>query len=1130
MVNIMKYTLACFPILLAMVVNPALPEARAASPTAPIRPELALSAEPAVGLDEGWKEPPLMSRTQCWWWWLNGNVTKEAITQDLEAMKAKGFGGANIIDAGGADQRGNRQVPHGPDFGSPAWRELFVHALKEADRLGLELGFNIQSGWNLGGPTVRPEQAAKKLAYAELQVDGGQPLDVQLPQPPVVGGFYRDVAVLAVPLSEGVGEQPRLEVSADSAQPDHRAALVIDNDPQTFWVSAGTQPGEGPTTAQPVLLGLDFSSPATVTEVVIHPRDGYGPRRGWLQYSDSPQRWHVLTKWSAAPSGDIVLHFPRTTAQRFRLVIVEAYDPRSPFSPRNVQIAEIEFKDGDTHVAPAVTVPARIGNFEQKAYYQYPGPFTAPKADHLLNIRPPEANEREIHSNEVLDLTEHATTGRLRWNAPAGRWLILRFGYTLSGSRVSTSSQGWNGWAIDYLDPAAFDEYWSEVAGPILDAARPYVGRSLKFLHTDSWELGPINWTPALPQQFQRLRGYDPTPYLPALAGYVVDDPVTANRFLNDFRRTLADLIADGKYAHFRQHAHELNLGIHPESGGPHAAPIDALQCLGRNDVPMGEFWARSRTHRVHDYERLFTKQAASAAHVYGKRFVLAEAFTSIGPQWEQSPRDLKPVFDRVACEGLNLVMFHTYDCSPDEMGEPGQAYFAGTHVNRHITWWNHFDAWVGYLDRCQFMLQQGLPVSDVLYFYGENVPSFVRLKDDDPARVLPGYDYDVINAEALIERTSVRDGRIVLPEGTSYEMLVLPQRNCYGLAALQHVASLVDAGATVVGPRPSGPIGLSGDPQYETKFHQLVDRLWNRGRTTGTVIANGARGVLRRHGIDPDFIAGNHGDNVPKIDYIHRRATGADIYFVVNRLDRWQDADCSFRIAGRLPELWDPLTGEVADAQAFWQAKGRTVVPLRFPPNGSRFVVFRRQVSRTARGPRQHNEPRPTAVRDIAGPWQVQFDPDRGGPSQPVRFDELTSWSDRPEDDIKYYSGPAVYHTTFDLDADDEQPNAGRRWWIDLGNVENVASVKLNGSELGVAWTDPFRAELTGHLQPAGNKLQIEVTNLWPNRLIGDQRLPVSERRTSTNITKFRADSPLLPSGLLGPVRLLSDVGSDGP
>lgn len=947
--------------------------AAVAGPTDVVRPELATSLGPAVELEAGWRDPPPLARTRCWWWWLNGNVTKQAITRDLEEMKAKGLGGATIIDAGGADQRGHRQVPHGPDFASPEWRELFLHALAEADRLGLELGWNIQSGWNLGGPTVRPEHAAKKLTWSESTVRGGQRVDLQLDEPPTVGDFYRDVAVVAVP--------------------------------------------------------------------------------------------------------------------------------------------------GSTELA-------RIDNFRQKAYYDYPGPFTAAKADHLLDVGSGDRPEHVIDANDVVDLTHNLDRqGRLRWDAPAGGWRILRFGYTLTGSRVSTHSEGWDGWAIDYLDREAFDQYWRDVIAPLVEAARPFVGRSLKYMSTDSWELGPVNWTPQMPVQFERLRGYQLTRFLPALAGYVVDDRGVSNRFLNDFRRTLADLIAEGKYATFRQYAHELGVAVHPESGGPHAAPIDALKCLGRNDIPMGEFWSRSRTHRVHDHERLFIKQPASAAHVYGKRIVYAEAFTSIGPQWEKSPRDLKPVFDRVACEGLNLVALHTFDCSPAEMGMPGQAYFAGTHVNPNVTWWRHAGVFFGYLNRCQFLLQQGLPAADVLYFYGENVPSFVRLKDDDPAGVLPGFDYDVINAEALVERTSIRAGRIVLPDGTTYRLLVLPSTASYGLPVLEHIASLVEAGAMVIGPKPVSIMGLPRSPGDAERFSALADRLWQANGSPGAnrIVDQPARQALGELSVGPDFETVAGGDVPPHIDYFHRRTDEADIYFLVNRRADWQDAHCSLRITGKQPELWTPMTGEIGDATAFRQEAGRTIVPLRFPPEGSLFVVFRREIAPTARGAGEWNGPRPAVTNTLAGPWRVQFDPAWGGPAEPVEFDALESWSRHADEGVKYYSGSAVYRTTFEVD-DDPLHDPARRWWIDLGQVKELAAVTINGEKVGTAWTEPFRVEVTSHLRSGENRLEVEVTNLWPNRLIGDRRLPPDERLTRTNIRKFRRDSPLLESGLLGPVRLMRE------
>jgi len=1097
------------------------------SPSAVLDPAWATSLEPIVDLETGWRNPPAISRARCWWWWLNGNVTKEAITRDLEEMKAKGLGGANIIDAGGADQRGHRQVPHGPDFGSAAWRELFLHALSEADRLGLELGLNIQSGWNLGGPTVRPEHAAKKLTWSETRVGGGGPVDAELPTPPTIGDFYREVATLALMASADEGKSSAFEVSAENSQPDHPPRHAVDGDPNTFWVSGTYEPSQGPSIERPVRLEFTFAVPTTVSEFVIHPRDDYGPKRGWVQGATNPRNWHVLGRWTADATGKTVINFPPTKASRFRLVIVEAHDPRSPVMPRNVQIAEVELRDNGKVLQGGATHLARVKNYQQKAYHQYPGPFTATKADHLLNGVDGDPQESVILDHQMVDVSSYVdATGRLKWDAPLGNWKILRFGYTLTGSQVSTSSDGWKGYAIDYLDRAAFEAYWQAVVQPLLAAAKPYVGRSLRFLHTDSWELGPVNWTPALPADFAKRRGYELTQFLPVLAGYVVGNRDTSNRFLNDFRRTLAEGIIAGKYGTFREHAHRAGLGLHPESGGPHAAPIDALLCLGRSDIPMGEFWARSPTHRVQDFERFFTKQPASAAHIYGKRLVMAEAFTTIGPQWEEGPRELKPVFDQAACEGLNLVMLHTFDCSPEAMGLPGQAYFAGTHINPNITWWRHADAFIGYLNRCQFLLQQGLPVSDVLYFYGENVPSFVRLKSDDPAGVLPGYDYDVINLEALLERTSVRDGQIVLPEGTAYRMLVLPPGNAYHLDALRKIKSLAADGATIVGPKPSQPIGIVVDLADEYEFQSLADELWGDGDDSAATIRDiPAREALVAQNIGPDFLAdGIDNPSGSRIDFIHRRTADADIYFLANRTNETQSFRASFRITGRQPELWDPVTTEFCDAAAFSQPDERTELPLVLPPEGSLFVVFRRAVPPMVCGLAKSNERQLQTLATIESPWQIDFDPHLGGPASPLRMEKLSSWTDQRDVKVKYYSGTAVYRTTFDLAAK-SAINSVRRFWLDLGEVKNVAAVRLNGHSLGTAWTEPFRVEMTEHLRDARNELEIEISNLWPNRLIGDEQLLPDARITKTNITKFNGNSPLLPSGLLGPVRVLVEA-----
>ena len=476
-------------------------------------------------LEAGFAAPPPEARLRCYWWWLNGNTNEAAITRDLEQMQAKGYGGAILVDADGSGQEHNRMVPAGPTFGSVRWRELYRHALKEAARLGLEISLNVESGWNLGGPEVKPEQAAKLLTFSRVTVAGPGEIRRALPQPPAKIDFYRDIAVLAYPLRHGEAMPPR---------PIRQLAL-------------------------------------------------------------------------------------KTAAQEFGM-------------------------------SAPVTLP-------------------------LLEDLAAEPGEQDSQVSEVIDLSAKMTPdGTFTWQAPAGTWEILRVGYMASGAKVSTSSGKWQGLAIDYLDRAEFEHYWRQNIEPLMADAQPYLGKSLRYLVTDSWELGGVNWTPKFREEFRARRGYDPLPYLPIAAGRILDSRDTSNRFLNDLRRTVADLVIDGHYRPFAEFAARYGLGIHPESGGPHGAPLDALETLGVSTFPQMEFWARSATHRVRDEERFFVKQGSSAAHTYGKTLVAAEGMTSIGPQWEESIwRNLKPTFDQAVCEGLNRLVWHTFTSSPKEPACPAR-------------------------------------------------------------------------------------------------------------------------------------------------------------------------------------------------------------------------------------------------------------------------------------------------------------------------------------------------------------------------------------------------------------------------------------------------------------------------
>ncbi|HMP84986.1 MAG TPA: glycosyl hydrolase, partial [Verrucomicrobiota bacterium] len=393
---------------------------------------------------------------------------------------------------------------------------------------------------------------------------------------------------------------------------------------------------------------------------------------------------------------------------------------------------------------------------------------SAPATARLILDKPGIPGEEAAHTNEVLDLSDTLSSdGTLDWTPTNGSWIVLRFGATIGDhAHVSTSSDGWKGYALDPLDAGAFRRYWDSVVQILIADAGTHAGTTLKYLHTDSWEVDAFNWTPTQIAEFKKRRGYDPLPWLPTLAGYIVDDRKLSNRFLHDYRRTLADLAMDNHFRLFRELASAHKLQIHPESGGPHFTPIDAQQCLANNDVPMAEFWAESRSHRVDDVTRFFVKQPASAAHTAGRRFVAAEGFTTVGPHWQETLWDnLKPSFDMALCEGLNLLVWHAFVCSPEEEGLPGIQYFAGTHFNPATTWWEKSAPFLAYINRSQWMMQQGLFVADVLQYYGDHAPNYTQLKSSDPAKVLPGYDYDVIAAEQLLTRLQVKRGRLTLPD-----------------------------------------------------------------------------------------------------------------------------------------------------------------------------------------------------------------------------------------------------------------------------------------------------------------------------------------------------------------------------
>ncbi len=708
-------------------------------------------------------------------------------------------------------------------------------------------------------------------------------------------------------------------------------------------------------------------------------------------------------------------------------------------------------------------------------------------------------------------------TGELVWNeAPAGEWRILRVGF-------APKVFGWMGCYIDHMSRAAFDAHWARVMDPLLAALTKDERSALKAVMCDSWEAGTVSWTDTFPAEFRTRRGYDILPWLPAKAGVRLESLGKMSRFLRDFDETVSELIAENHYAYQKEVANRHGLQSIAEAAGPHQKQGDVRRMQGRCDVAMGEFWMPSG-HRPAPEQRFMVRDAANAAHVYGLNEVLAEAFTTINTYWIESPETMKPCADRAFCDGLTRVCYHGMMLSPSLTERPGLIRNVGTHYNPQTTWFEQSRALNLYLSRCSWMLSQGRFAADALLYAGDAVGVFAGMKTPTDGLGV-GYDYDICPTELLLQ-ARVENGEIVLPSGARYKTLMFstrspaarsnldpgkreiksfpPVEHFVGEAAMLKLRELVEAGATLVGKRPSGPTSMN---ESSARYHAAADALWGaRGSVQSASRMVGKGRVLRDATgvcatLPPDFsVVGN----TAAIDWIHRSTPQHEIYFLSNQRETPCAFTGCFRVAATRAELWDPVTGIRRGVRV---DAGK--VQIRLPKYGSVFVVF----GNTCRDPEA--EPAPRVLQTVTGPWTVQFDSAWGGPKDPVQLKDLKDWTSFDDPGIRNYSGTAVYRTTFDATA-----MAGTAW-LDLGTVDAVAEVVLNGRNLGIAWTSPFALPVDGALRVKGNELEIRVTNLWPNRLIGDAGLPKDKRVTRTNINPYKPTDALLPSGLLGPVTL---------
>lgn len=1053
----------------------------ASSISSPAHPQTTQSKD---WLRNGFESPPFSARPHTWWHWINGNISKRGITADLEAMKEFGLGGAQIFNVDVGIPAGDRP------FMSARWKEAIQWAFHEAKRLGLEIDIHNGAGWSSsGGPWVTPANSMQVLTWSEKEVEGPVHFDGTLPEPPKKLDYYEDITAYAI----------------------------------------------------------------------------------------------------KKPQDDL-----------------------------------------------------RIANFREKSAVDRGDNLTPDPSPALANAATP--------LSDVIQVPV-GPDGHISVDLPEGTWTIIRMGHTSTGVTNEPAPAAGRGPEVDKLSRSALEQFWSGMMATALKENGPISKVGLIGALIDSYEVGSQNWTPKFRQDFIDRRGYDPMPYLATVTGRVIGSDADSEKFLWDVRRTVSDLFAENYYGYMAQLCHENGIQFSTEGYGN--GTFDNLQINGKPDIPMAEFWVGGMATET-------TKMVSSSAHTYGKQIVGAESFTADDrhAKWLYDPYSIKALGDQMYSYGINRFIFHRFAHQPWLYLKPGMTMGPwGTNFDRTLTWWKPGKAWMNYLTRCQYMLQQGKFKADILVFEGEQGPNDLPLMKG--TKVPVGYDYDGVDDEVLL-KAQVKNGRIMLPSGMSYKMLVLPDSKWMTNKTLTKISELVHDGATIMGPKPTDSPTLGDNGDGEAHMRATADALWNGNTGAGKVLQSStiASAVKEMH-LTPDFES-----NMPA-NWIHRQIGNTEEYFIANPQYKPVDMRLSLRIDGLEPEIWNPENGMMEPAPAWQNQDGRTIMPLHLESAGSIFIVFRHKSPKThltnvtwegseekiSKAPiieiisaryeavdgaggvdvtqkarelvtsgqtdidatnanfgdpeydhlkrlrvvftvngQRHDEsvgenetvhllpPVPDSalpewtsddhkleawkagrlvlkssngevttrrVTPSSVPlnlnWHLSFPANSGAPRS-ATFSKLISWPDSHVPGIKYFSGTAKYTTRFKVH---DVNKRGAEYWLDLGTVKNFAEVSLNGHPLPTLWKAPFRVNVTEWLHDGTNNLEVKVTNLWPNRLIGDEhfkpdavyngpiqswpswlkvdsKTPPGKRVTFTTWQFFTKDSPLLESGLIGPVQLL--------
>ena len=1051
----------------------------------------------------GFERPPEETRPACYWYWISNQISQPGITKDLEAMARVGIGEAFIGNI--EQQRSQSKIK----VLSDEWFDAMAHAIREGGRTGVKVGMFNCPGWSqAGGPWVPATQTMRYLTSTGVTVTGPAKLSqtlVPASQP------FQDVAVLAYPAPLNDGDTlARRRPTVTCSVPTTKPAAWSDGDPESSEVIAPRAKG-----AEPVTVDLRVAEPFTARSLTLVP----GPQRldatcDLLAEADDGTMRLVKTfrvdRARAGPGvgpmdrGPGVAGFPAVTSKHFAVRFRPSTDGAATGL---VDISELRL-GSDARLDE--TVEKQLGRMH---------PTPRPLWDSYVWPTQAEPDDKRliVDRGKIQNLSDRlAADGTLTWDVPPGEWVIERIGMTPTGAKNSPAAPEGRGYEIDKMSRAFLQQHFDAYAGRILAKLTPAEQKAVGHVIADSYEQGSENWTDGFDQTFKAAYGYDPVPWLPVLGGRLVGSAQESERFLWDMRRLIADRIATEFVGGMRDvlNAHGIRLWL--ENYGHWGFPSEFMKYGGQSNDIGGEFWAGG-DGALGSVE---LRAAASAAHGYGKTQISAEAFTGGGGAFKDTPWTLKARGDWAMAEGINHFVLHVYIHQPDEKRGPGVNAWFGTEFNRKNTWFPEAKAWIDYLRRSQFLLRQGTYVADVAYFIGDDTPKMTGPRD--PA--LPaGYNFDFINSE-LIERLTVKDGRLVLPSGMSYRLLVLPPQKTMRPAVIEKLKTLVADGAAILGPAPTASPSMQDYPACDERVRTVARELWQldendkpktdtrfgfgRGRVFDGVTAVAALDALHTPadvtGLDDTLL------------WTHRAGPDFDLYFLSNQKKETRTVTASFRVSGRQPEVWNAVDSTRRDLPNFMDKNGRTDVPLTFGPNESLFVVFAKPAA--AATLTADNFPKPNDRINIVGPWAVAFDPTDGAPAS-ITFDRLTDWTTRPEAAIRNYSGKATYAIKFDAPVS----VAKGPMLLNVGPINGIARVRLNGTDVGTVWCAPWTIDVSSALKPGDNALEIDVTNTWVNQLLANRDKPKNKRPISTFISPNLNNVKPQPSGLVGPVVLQS-------